>query len=258
MELHIFENNEFGKIRTMVDEDGAILFCGNDVAVALGYRNPSRDVQRHCKRALERCTTDSVGRQQRMLFLPEADIYRLIIRSKLPSAVNFEKWLVEIVLPTIRRHGAYITPEVLAQIEDSPEFTSQLIRMLRQEQEKSKTMQEQMERMTEKSDYFDALVSTETLTSIRHTAKELHIPEKLFTYLLVEMGFAYRTKRRQLMPYAFMVTCGFADLKEYTTGKHGGVYMLFTPMGRLYLQRKISQRLAVKNMEVRNGGDHNN
>ena len=246
MELQIFENGEFGKIRTMVDEDGVILFCGSDVAAALGYRNPSRDVQRHCKRAVERCTTDSVGRQQKMLFIPEADIYRLIIRSKLPTAVDFEKWVVEIVLPTIRKHGAYITPEVLSEMKKSPEFSARLVQLLQQEHQKTSEMQKQMEAMTVKVDYCDRLVETNTLTNIRQTAKELHIPEKLFTYLLVEMGFAYRTKNRQLMPYAFMVTGGFAELKEYTTGKHGGVYMLFTPVGRLYLHRKISKRLAIK------------
>ena len=102
--------------------------------------------------------------------------------------------------------------------------------------------------MTVKSEYFDKLVDTNTLTNIRQTAKELHIPERLFTYLLEEMGFAYRMKNRILMPYAFMVNNSFAALKEYTRNGHGGVYMLFTPTGRLYLQRKITQRLAAKNM----------
>lgn len=100
--------------------------------------------------------------------------------------------------------------------------------------------------MSVKADYFDRLVETNALTNIRQTAKEIHIPVKLFTYLLVEMGFAYRTKNRLLMPYAFMVTSGFAELKEYTNGKHGGVYMLITPVGRLYLHQKISKRLAIK------------
>lgn len=253
MELQIFENSEFGSVRTLLDEDGKILFCGMDVARALGYQNPSRDVNRHCKKAAERCTTDSVGRRQRMLFIPEPDVYRLIFRSRLPAAERFETWVVDEVLPAIRRHGAYITPEVLEQLEEKPEFTSQLVQMLQRE---NRNLRERAAKTTVKSDYFDALVDTETLTSIRQTAKELHIPEKLFTYLLVEMGFAYRTKR-MLMPYAFMVQCGYVELKEYVRGKHGGVYMLFTPVGRLYLMRKIAQRLAVKNVEMQNETNHN-
>lgn len=176
-------------------------------------------------------------------------MYRLIIRSKLPAAREFEKWVVENVLPTIRKHGACITPEVLAPMEESPEFTSQLVHMLRQEQMKNDGLEKQMAETTPKADCFDKLVGTGTLTNIRQTAKELRIPERLFTYLLEEMGFAYRFGGKPLMPYAFMVTSGFAALKEYTRNGHGGVYMLFTPTGRLYLQRKITQRLAVKNKE---------
>lgn len=239
MELHIFENDQFGRVRTLVDEDGGILFCGNDVAGALGYRNPSRDVQRHCKRAVERCTTDSVGRQQKMLFIPEPDIYRLIIRSKLPAAVDFEKWVVETVLPTIRKHGAYITPQTLEQLVANPNAAAKLFHELKQIETKLADLQP-------KAEYYNTLVDTNVLTNIRQTAKELHIPEKLFTYLLVEMGFAYRTPKKLLMPYAFMVTSGFAELKEYTTGKHGGVYMLFTPVGRLYLMKKMYERLGMK------------
>lgn len=249
MKLKIFESMEFGSIRTIFDEDGKILFCGRDAAKALGYQKPQNAIRMHCKRyALKQGIPhpQNPDRKIGMLFISEPDLYRLITHSKLPSADQFESWIFEDVLPSLRQYGAYITPKVLVQMEKSPEFSAQLVRILSQEREKTEAMQKQMSQMMEKVNYFDKLVSTETLTSIRETAKELHIPEKLFTYLLVEMGLAYRTRRRQLMPYAFMVTCGYINLKEYTTGKHGGVYMLFTPVGRLYLYRKISKRLAVK------------
>ena len=109
-----------------------------------------------------------------------------------------------------------------------------------------KLLQDSMEEMRPKAEYYNALVDCNALTNIRQTAKELRIPERLFTYLLEDMGFAYRSNRKILLPYAFMVTSGFAELKEYTNGKHGGVYMLFTPVGRLYLKRKIDKRLARK------------
>lgn len=109
-EIQIFKNDQFGEIRTLV-ENGEILFCGNDVAKALGYQNPSRDVQRHCKNAILRCTTDSVGRQQDMLFIPESDLYRLVFSSKLPTAEEFTDWVAEEVLPTIRKTGGYVNDE---------------------------------------------------------------------------------------------------------------------------------------------------
>lgn len=249
MELQVFENSEFGRVRTLLDADGKILFCGSDVAKALGYSQTAKAVREHCKEdgCLIQTVTDGLGRTQRARFITEGNVYRLILRSKLPSAEKFEKWVVDEVLPSIRGHGAYIAPNVLARMEQSPEFTSQLVELLKREQMKAGGLEQQMAVMMAKSGYFDKLVDTSTLTNIRQTAKELRIPEKLFTYLLVEMGFAYRTPKRLLMPYAFMVTCGFAELKEYVRGKHGGVYMLFTPVGRLYLMRKITQRLAVKN-----------
>lgn len=238
MELQIFENSEFGKIRTTVDDEGRILFCGSDVAKALGYQEPHKAVRRHTKGGMKHPTPTDGGMQE-LVFIPEPDVYRLIFRSKLPSAVHFEAWVVESVLPTIRKHGAYIAPGTLEQLMANPDATAKLFHELKQ-------LETRLTDMQPKAEYYNALVETNVLTNIRQTAKELHIPEKLFTYLLVEMGFAYRTKNRQLMPYAFMVTGGFAELKEYTTGKHGGVYMLFTPVGRLYLHRKISKRLAIK------------
>lgn len=182
MEMQIFENSEFGRVRTLLDEDGTVLFCGSDVAKALGYAVPRKALRDHCKGVLKRNTLTNGG-QQALSFIPEPDVYRLIFRSKLPTAEKFEKWVVEIVLPTLRRHGAYITPEVLSKMENSPEFTSQLIRMLKQEQANSTALQEQMDAAAMKADYFDS-------------------------------------------------------------------FMLFTPLGKIYLQKRIAQRLALKNMEV--------
>lgn len=131
-------------------------------------------------------------------------------------------------------------PQTLNDILDNPNSAAKLFLQLRQAEDRIVEMQP-------KADYFNALVDTAVLTNIRQTAKELNLPEKLFTYLLVEMKFAYRTPKNLLIPYAFMVNSGYAELKEYTNGKHGGVYMLFTPKGRLYLMKRIQERLAIKN-----------
>ena len=93
-ELQIFNNPEFGKIRTIID-DGAVLFCGSDVARALGYTNPSKALTDHCKGDLTKRypITDTLGRSQEAIFIPESDLYRLIFRSKLPSAERFTDWV---------------------------------------------------------------------------------------------------------------------------------------------------------------------
>lgn len=95
-------------VRTL-DEDGRVLFCGSDVARALGYDEPHKAIARHCKAddGMKRPIIDSRGRTQLAKFIPEPDVYRLIIHSKLPSAERFERWVMEEVLPTIRRRGEY-------------------------------------------------------------------------------------------------------------------------------------------------------
>ena len=88
-ELQIFENEEFGRVRT-IEIDGKPYFVANDVARALGYTNPSKATNDHCKNAVMRRGNDSLGREQEFKFIPEGDFYRLIIRSNLPAAEKFE------------------------------------------------------------------------------------------------------------------------------------------------------------------------
>lgn len=113
-ELQIFENPEFGKVRTVSVED-KVYFVANDVAKALGYTVPKDAVTRHCKGALkQRYLTE--GGEQEMKVIPEGDVYRLVIKSQLPAAEKFESWIFDEVLPAIRKTGGYITRETSEQI----------------------------------------------------------------------------------------------------------------------------------------------
>lgn len=114
--LTVFKNSKFGKVRTLIEEDGTVLFCASDVFKILGYTNQRKAINDHCphvtKRSIEVETgTKNEGSPARqeifMLFIQEGDIYRLIIRSKLPAAEQFEKWVMEEVLPSIRKTGSY-------------------------------------------------------------------------------------------------------------------------------------------------------
>ena len=104
MNMEIFRNSEFGSIR-VIEEDGKYLFCGSDVAKALGYSNPRKAVRDHARGGTKRSIPTASG-DQTMTFLPEGDVYRLIVHSRLPGAERFEKWVFDEVLPTIRRTGA--------------------------------------------------------------------------------------------------------------------------------------------------------
>lgn len=116
--LTVFESAQFGSIRTLV-EDGKVLFCGNDVARALGYTNSRKALNDHCK-GVTRCYIPTEGGRQEVNFIPESDLYRLAFQSKLPGAVRFTDWVTEEVLPSIRRTGGYLPAEAPAVLPEAP------------------------------------------------------------------------------------------------------------------------------------------
>lgn len=118
-ELAIFENAEFGSIRT-IEENGKILFCGKDIAEALGYDQPHKAIDRHCKSGMVRTVPhpQSLEKTIDMKFVTEGDLYRLIANSKLSTAEKFERWVFDEVLPTIRKTGSYsVNPSPLSKSE---------------------------------------------------------------------------------------------------------------------------------------------
>lgn len=112
-ELQIFNSEEFGEVRT-IEIDGKPYFVATDVATALGYVNPRKAVNDHCKGVTKRDTPTSSGVQS-MSYINEGDLYRLIMKSKLPSAEKFESWVMDEVLPTIRKTGGYRKPMSTAE-----------------------------------------------------------------------------------------------------------------------------------------------
>lgn len=114
-ELQIFTSPEFGQVRT-IEIDGKPYFAGKDIALALGYKDTTNAIKQHCRGVVKHHLIDSVGRTQVLNVIPEGDIYRLVIRSQLPTAERFERWVFDEVLPTIRQTGIYadLSPELKA------------------------------------------------------------------------------------------------------------------------------------------------
>ncbi len=105
-DLQIFKSEQFGQVR-ILEEDGKLLFCAKDVALALGYSVPRKAIHDHCKGVLKRNTLTNGGMQE-LAFIPEGDVFRLIVRSRLPAAQEFERWVFDEVLPSLRRDGFYV------------------------------------------------------------------------------------------------------------------------------------------------------
>lgn len=235
-ELMIFNNPEFGEIRT-IEEDGKVLFCGSDVARALGYAKPQNAIDRHCRGALKRGIPhpQSPDKTIEMLFIPEGDIYRLAAKSELPGADKFESWIFDEVLPSIRKNGGYIAK----QEELSPEelmakalMVAQKTLADREARLSALTVENQI--MKPKAEYFDELVDRNLLTGLFETAKEIGAPPKAFTKSLLERKYIYRDKKGKLMPYQIHVDSGLFKLKECFNDKTqwAGTQTMVTPKGR--------------------------
>lgn len=237
-ELQIFSNQQFGEIRTL-EESGNPLFCGSDVAKALGYTNPNKAINDHC-RAITKRDTPISGKLQSINFITEGDVYRLITHSKLPAAEEFESWVFDEVLPSIRKHGAYLTQDTLEAALLNPDTMIRLCTALKDEQSKRKALEVansaltvQTAIMQPKAEYFDELVDRNLLTNFRETAKQLDAPPKRFVQFLLDKKYIYRDKRGKLMPYEDK-NKGLFEVKEQYNEKTSwaGTQTLVTPKGR--------------------------
>ncbi len=233
-ELMIFNNPEFGEIRT-IEENGKVLFCGKDVAAALGYSDPKKAIARHCCGGTKRPLIDSLGREQEAVFIPEGDIYRLAAKSELPGAERFESWIFDEVLHSIRRTGGYIQGQEIMTPEElmaKALMVAQKTLLEREARISALTVENQI--MAPKAAYFDELVDRNLLTGLRETAKELNVPPKQFVSFLLGGKYLYRDKNRKLMPYQQHVDAGLFELKECFNDKTqwGGTQTMVTPKGR--------------------------
>ena len=231
-QMEIFKNPEFGSIRTF-EQNGEVLFCGKDIAQALGYRRPADAIAAHCKGVCVLPTPSNGGIQQ-MKFIPEGDVYRLIVHSKLPSAERFERWVFDEVLPSIRKHGAYLTRDKLWEVATSPEALLKLCTDLLAEREKNAALREDNARLQSKAVYYDLFIDLHHSTNLRTTAKELDVPERRFVRFLLERRFVYRTPSGCVLPYAKSANDGLFCVRDYYRNGHTGSYTLVTPKGKLH------------------------
>jgi len=230
-ELQVFNNDQFGSVRT-INEDGAVLFCGSDVAKALGYSRPNDAVSAHCRCTAKRRIATAQGNESDMSFIPEGDVYRLIVRSNLPAAEKFEKWVFEEVLPTIRKHGMWVKDELL----NNPDALLEVVTKLKEEHDARKALEVQNAALLPKGEYYDALVDRNLCTSFRDTAKLIGIGERAFIFALLDDKYIYRDLNGRLSPYA-KANNGYFEVKEFTRGEHAGLQTLVTVKGREHFMK---------------------
>ena len=238
-QLQIFSYND-NEVRTIEKENG-LWWVLKDVCEVLGLGSPHKVAERLDEDERNQIPLmDSLGRNQDTAIINEAGLYNVILRSDKPEAKEFKRWVTHEVLPSIRKHGAYMTPDILEAAILNPDTMIKLCTALKDEQDKRRALEVvnstlivENTLMAPKADYFDELVDRNLLTSFRETAKALEIKEKDFIRFLLEKKYIYRDQKGKLMPYAEK-NSGLFEVKECFNEKTqwSGTQTLVTPKGR--------------------------
>lgn len=228
--LITFENMKFGKL-TVIEKDGEFFFISKEIAEKLGYANSRKAVLDHVDSEDKGVTEwNTLGGVQNVSIINESGLYSLILSSKLPQAKEFKRWVTKDVLPSIRKNGGYIRNQENLSKEEILANAVLLANNLIAEKEKV------IEYLEPKAKYFDELVDNNLLTNFRNTAKELHIPQKVFIQFLIDKELIYRDKKNRLLPYA-KNNKGYFEIKEWCRNDNDavGIQTFVTPKGRHFL-----------------------
>lgn len=244
-ELQVFENKEFGKIRT-VEIDNKPYFVGKDVAVVLGYSNASKAVKVHCDdedKIIETSAYSQNGNTVgKLTFINESGLYSLILSSKLPQAKKFKRWVTSEVLPAIRSHGMYATDELIA----NPDIAIAAFQALKEEREQRKALECECNRQKQiigelkpKADYTDIILQSKSLMTITQIAKDYGISGKAMNELLHKFGIQYKQSGQWLL-YSKYHNNGFTHSETVTIQHNDGRYdtvlnTKWSQKGRLFI-----------------------
>ena len=247
-ELQIFSSEEFGEIRT-VEINGKPYFAGSDVASALGYAIPHKAVQTHCKGVLKWNIPTKSGNQD-ALFIPEGDVYRLIMRSKLPAAEKFESWVMDEVIPSIRKNGGYIAGQ--ENLSDDELLAKALMVAQNKIAERDRIIaekQEHIEKMRPKEIFADAVSSSHTSILIGDLAKLIcqngyQIGQKRLFEWMRNNGYLVKFGASKNMPMQRYIEQGLFEVKESNVQNPDGSVRItrttkVTGKGQVYFVNKF-------------------
>ena len=252
-ELKIFENPEFGKVR-VVNINGEAWLVGKDVAEVLGYTNPSKALIDHVDNEdkLNNESLSSLGQRGGWL-INESGLYSLVLSSKLPTAKKFRRWVTSEVLPSIRKHGAYMTKPTIEQIITSPDFLIKLATELKNEKEARQEaeaknfklehevvgLNEKISELKPKADYVDRILKSTSLVTTTQIAKDYGMGAPTFNKKLKELKVQHNVGGQWVLTYKYQGK-GYASSETVEVKKKDGsiktvMHTKWTQKGRLFL-----------------------
>lgn len=251
-DLQIFTNSEFGQVRTS-EIEGKTYFAASDVAKSLGYAIPHKAVRDHCRGVLKWNIPTTSGEQE-LLFIPEGDVYRLIISSKLPSAEKFEHWVFDEVIPSIRKHGGYISgQETLSDDELLAKALQVAQRKLSERDKQVKQLETSVARQAQiigelkpKADYTDRILQSKGLLTTTQIAKDYGMSGGKLNKILHEMKVQYKQNGQWLL-YSNYQGCGYTHSQTIDITRKDGrpdttMQTKWTQKGRLFLYNKLKRK----------------
>ena len=243
----VFNHPQFGEICTVQQEEGKVLFKANDVARSLGYAEAAKAVRTHCKgvSVLDTPIENQYGTvvMQPTKFISESDVYRLVMRSKLPEAEKFQDWVCEEVLPAIRKDGAYLSEKALQRAVTDPEFFIGLANAIRKEKESCCTEQqllidrqkETIEELGKRSAYAETVLQNKDLVDITQIAQDYGLSGRRLNAILHEKRVQYKSGKQWIL-YAPYKGNGYVG-SETSQLENGKTVMRtrWTQKGRLFI-----------------------
>lgn len=257
-ELKIFENEQFGTIRT-VEIDNTPYFVGKDVAEVLGYSDTNKAIAMHCDdedKKLNDKSSSSFG-QRGATLINESGLYSLILSSKLPKAKEFKRWVTSEVLPAIRKHGVYAVDEVL----ENPDMLISALQALKEEKAKAKRLSEtiavqeqQISELKPKASYYDVVLNCKDLVSVTEIAKDYGKSGKWLNEKLHELGIQFKQGGKIWLLYQKYAQRGYTSTKTQTYNGNDGevhtkVHTYWTQKGRLFIYDKLKAENILPVME---------
>lgn len=255
-ELKIFENPDFGKVRTM-EIGGEPYFVGKDVAEILGYSNPQKAIREHVDdddKGVNEMVTP--GGAQQLVCINESGLYSLILSSKLPKAKEFKRWVTSEVLPSIRKHGLYATEELIS----NPDIAIAAFQALKEEREKNRKLtdtiavqNQQLAELQPKASYYDLVLNCKDLLSITEIAKDYGKSAKWLNNYLHENKVQYKQGNTWLL-YQNHAEKGYTNTKTQTFNGNDGnvhtkVHTYWTQKGRLFIYDLLKSKGIVPIIE---------
>ena len=239
----LFKHEKFGEIG-VIFEDGNPLFPATECAKILGYEKPNNAISRHCRYSLKRGVPhpQSANKTIEKLFIPEGDLYRLIMRSKLPEAQGFESWVCDRILPSLRKHGAYFTAETLHKTMSDPRELAKLLNTLADEQEKCRKLEKENALLAGKANYYDRILHSKNSVPVTQIAKDYGMTAIAFNKMLHDYGIQYSIRNSWVL-YAEYANLGYTQSKTYQIGDDKAImHTCWTQAGRIFLYNFFAER----------------